>query len=160
MSIFRLGLIGAAVGVFIIIAGIVIFNLERASRRQPLEIAVPESANFLVREELFGSGQRLYYQTSDNPESVAAFYTRLMQEFYNDDSQGCVRLPPGSDTVNSNYSEGNGVVPFEYRCFFDNSSTDITQHTEILIQPGVRNDQTGEDFTGTTRIEHEQYWEP
>jgi hypothetical protein len=30
----------------------------------------------------------------------------------------------------------------------------------VVIQPGVRNDAQGVDLTGTTRVEHEQSWQP
>lgn len=154
LSIFRVGIIAAVLGAIFIVGGLVLFSLEQSANRQPLEVAVPEGAQ-LLRTENVVTGRRLYYQTSQTPEEVASFYNNELTNFYKDtaDRQICQRF---------NYEgavDGSGRVPFEYKCLFSIGSFGIERWTQITIQPGVRNDATGEDFTGSTRIDYEQYWD-
>lgn len=156
ISVFRISIVAALLGALFIVGGVILFTLEQAANRQPLEIAVPESAERRGVENRTPNNRRIYFETTDTPEQVAEFYNRLLSEFYNDprDQRGCQRF---------NYEgavPGSGRVPFEFKCMFTVDAQGIERWTEVLIQPGVRNDATGEDYTGTTRIEHEQYWEP
>lgn len=159
ISIFRVGIIAGVLGAIVIVGGFALFSLEQAANRQPLEVVVPESATLVATEDL-SSFRRLYYESPESPEAIAIFYDGKLTEFYGDspDRQFCVRLP--SDGTMPGYIEGNGSVPYEFRCLFSASSINIERYTEVLIQPGVRNDTTGEDYSGRTRIELEQIWEP
>lgn len=159
ISIFRLGIIAGILGAIVIVGGLALFSLEQAANRQPLEVVVPASA-VAAGVENYSSFRRLYYESPESPEAIAAFYDTKLAEFYGNspDRQFCVRLP--SEGINPGYVEGNGSLPFEYRCLFSASSINIERYTEVLIQPGVRNDAAGFDYTGRTRIELEQIWEP
>lgn len=159
ISIFRVGIIAGVLGAIFIVGGLALFSLEQAANRQPLEIIVPESA-VAAGSETFSSFRRLYFESSESADVIATFYDEKLAEFYanSQDHQSCVRNP--STGTLPGFVEGNGSVPFEYRCLFSASSVNIERYTEVLIQPGVRNDSAGTDYTGRTRIELEQVWEP
>jgi hypothetical protein len=162
-SPFRLGLIAAGIGIVVLIGGFALTMVEMNSFRQPLEVAAPPESQRLGSDSLGAGSHRIYFQTNQTPEEVRDYYDREMRTFYGPgDNTRCVRWPFDGNV--SNYAPGNGVVPYEYRCMFSRSATGLAgsaeQFTLVVIQPGVRNDAQGVDLTGTTRVEHEQSWQP
>jgi hypothetical protein len=160
ISIFRVSIIAVIVGAIFIVGGFVLFSLEQSFNSQPLEVTLPEGAVFKVTETLSGNARRLYYESAQEANEIARFYDQQMLTFYGENSadrQSCVRTPASGNY--SNYVEGNGTVPFEYRCLFSITSlAGSERYTEVLIQPGVRNDAAGTNYVGITRIEHFQSW--
>ncbi len=160
ISIFRVGLTVGILGIFFIVGGLVIFQFEQQTYRQPLEIVPPVSAQRLAAERITDTAQRVYYQSSQTPEEIVEHYMGLLRDFYPDEEYvGCQRTPPLPD-IFPNYQPGNGVVPYHFTCVFDRSTFGADQITTVIIHPGVRNDATGENYEGTTRIEYEQFWQP
>lgn len=162
MSVVRIGIIAAIFGVVFVIAGLVLFSIEQESYRSPLVIDPPQGAIFRGEERLGGTNNRLYYETTASVDEVVAYYNQLMAEFYQGEEfpERCRRNPAGTAFF-PDYAPGNGIVPFQHRCLFQRSGIrGVERSTEVFIQPGVRNDATGMDNTGLTRIEHVQYWQP
>lgn len=156
---FRLSLIVGIFGILVIIGGAIIFSLEQASQRAPLEIAPPPNAELYIQEDLSGAARRLYYLVPDTtPEDISTYYNQIMVDFYGNDSgaERCRRLP-----ITGNYDgyvEGNGMLPYNFRCLFDSSSFQSDRYTQVDIQPGVLHPD-GNDNRGSVIIEYLQQWQ-
>jgi len=164
LSGFRVAIAIAVFGAIFLVGGYIIFNLELRNAQQPLNIDVPDATELIaVDESNMASGQRIvFYQSTLAADAIAAFYDQKLADFQNTTVQNlmrerCHRQPrDGNDRA---YVAGNGSLPFFWQCLFDNSTT-YEQSTMIRIYPGQRNDATGENFEGVTRIDYEQFWQP
>lgn len=165
VSIFRAGLAAAALGGLFLVGAVVFTAIESASFKAPLTINIPPDTQLLREETLSAVSSRIYYSSSQDAESVMRFYDAQLAESEGKEAsdpnrERCIRTPRAGTF--DNYQEGNGVVPYEYRCIFQEVSMaqGIDRVTMVVIQPGVRNNDTGMDNTNTTRIEYEQSWQP
>lgn len=164
MSIARISIIAVIIGAVILVGGLTIYAFEQQSYRQPLVIDPPDGSSLLQQRDLSSNTRRIFYTLDGDPEPVVAYYDRLMAEYYDTDPQDlmrerCRRIPDGT-AVSPEYAPGNGVVPYEYRCLFDRSTFNLDQFTEVIIQPGIRDDARELNFEGRTIIQYEQYWQP
>lgn len=164
LSPFRMAVGLAILGGLVLIGGYVIFGLELQNARQPLNIDVPEQTELLAVDDTnLATGSRLvFYQTAIAAEDVARFYDQKLADFQNvpvDNTmrERCRRQPREGNFPN--YVAGDGSLPHYWICLFDNTRT-YDQLTTIRIYPGQRNDATGENFEGITRIDYEQAWQP
>jgi len=168
LSFFRIGLLIAAVGGLMLIGAVVFTASDQAAFRTPLEIELPSDTQQVGEEILSPISRRLYFESALSPEAVAVYYDSKLAEFLqtqgvdpNDPNRDrCLREP--RDDNYQGYVPGNGTVPYEFRCLFQqiSLSNGIDKSTLVVIQPGVRNDAAGTNYEGTTRIEYEQYWQP
>lgn len=164
VSVFKIGVAIAIVGVLLVVGGFVLAAIEQNSFRSPLEVPVPPETTLLAIDEISASNRIVFYESLLEPEEVYRYYDRLLAEYegvdINDPNrERCIRNPSRGEF--ESYTPGNGSVPYQYRCQFQQISLlGIDKATTITIQPGVRNDATGENFEGKTRIDYEQYWEP
>lgn len=164
ISAFKIGVGAAAIGGVMLVVGFILTQVEQASFRAPLDVPVAPNTTMIVEEPLSQSSRRLYYQSSDPAEVIVRFYDEELAKqqglpLTDPNRDRCVRTP--REGTFENYREGNGIVPYEYKCLFQESSLQgLDRFTTIIIQPGVRNDETGMDYLNTTRIEYEQYWQP
>ncbi|MFW5691108.1 MAG: hypothetical protein ACOCXZ_01295 [Chloroflexota bacterium] len=162
VSVIRVGILIAVLGVLGVVAGVVIFQLEHQQRKSPLNIAIYPGASEWRREDPEGVPQRtVYYQTTDSPEDVAAFYQaelddHLGQNPLDPNRETCVRVPASGQFAD--FEPGTGNLPFYYRCAYDNAFFDSEQLTIVEIQPGVRSDETGINNEGITIIKYDQRW--
>jgi hypothetical protein len=168
LSFFRIGILIAVVGGLMLIGAVVFTASDQAAFRTPLEIELPTDTQQVGEEALSPISRRLYFESTLSPEAVAVYYDTKLAEFLQ--SQGvdpndpnrdrCLREP--RDDNYQGYVPGNGTVPYEFRCLFQqvSLSNGIDKSTLVIIQPGVRNDAAGTNYEGTTRIEYEQYWQP
>jgi hypothetical protein len=164
MSIARISIIAVVIGAVILIGGFAIYTIEQQSYRSPLVIDPPDGSSRLQQQDLGANTRRTFYVNDQPTEEVAAYYDRIMAEYYDTDPQDlmrerCRRIPDGT-AISPEYAPGNGVVPYEYRCMFDRSTFNLDQFTEVIIQPGIRDDSRSLDFEGRTIIQYEQYWQP
>jgi hypothetical protein len=160
ISIVRVGLFFGVLGLVIIVSGYVVYGFEQASYRHPLEVAPPQDATLIAQEAVSEGARRLYYQSNQSPEDIVEYYNAQLREYYSaEDFVACQRSPRAPQMF-ANYHAGNGVIPYQFTCAFDRSTVGGSQTTTIVIHPGVRNNATGENFEGTSRIEYTQVWEP
>jgi hypothetical protein len=157
LSIVRISLIAAFVGILLIGGAVVSYLTDQASHRAPLDIAAYPNAVYWGTSEVHDTSRNLFYRVSDAPEKVASYYQQKMVEHYGNNDQGCVRLPatgnaPGSDT-NPN------IPPFIFRCLFDNSGFNTSQFTKVEIYPGEENSDPFLNAKGLTIVKYEQQWQ-
>jgi hypothetical protein len=162
LSMFRIGLLLAVIGAVLVGGGFLLFSLEQAGRRQPLEVAIPAQTTLLATEVLSENSRRQYFRSELSAADVAAFYNEQLLSFTgssaNDVSrETCVREPRTGNYPN--YLPDNGVIPYKYTCLFDSTAINVDQFTTILIHPDVVDAPAG-DIEAATRIEYDQYWQP
>jgi hypothetical protein len=168
LSVFRIGILIAVVGGLMLVGAVVFTASDQAAFRTPLEIELPPDTQQVGEEALSPISRRVYFESTLSPEAVATYYDTKLAEFLqtqgvdpNDPNRDrCLREP--RDDNYQGYVPGNGTVPYEFRCLFQeiSLSNGIDKSTLVVIQPGVRNDAAGTNYEGTTRIEYEQYWQP
>jgi hypothetical protein len=168
ISVFRIGILIAIVGGLMLVGAVVLTASDQAAFRTPLDIELPTETQLVGEEMLSPVSRRLYFESALSPEAVAAYYDSKLAEFAetqgvnpNDPNRDrCMREP--RDDNYPGYVPGNGTVPYEFRCLFQQISlpNGIDKSTLVVIQPGVRNNAAGTNYEGTTRIEYEQYWQP
>ena len=164
LSTFRTAVAVAIFGGLVLFGGYILFGLELRNAQQPLNIDLPLNTELMaVDDSRFANGQRyVFYKTVLTPDEVATFYDQKLADFQNVPvttamRERCMRQPREGNVVG--YVPGNGSLPYVWQCLFDNTRT-YEQSTMIRIYPGQRNDETGENFEGVTRIDYEQYWQP
>lgn len=168
ISVFRIGITVAILGVLLGIGAVVFAMVDQAQRQSPFNVKPYEGA-VEIRTTPHGDNSReIIYQVSGaNADQVAAYYQSRLDSHTgagpNDaEHEECVRNPFSGNFPD--YKEGAGNVPYYYRCVFDNSlasglfTSGAIQFTTVTIQPGIRNDETGLDTTGNTLIQVEQVW--
>jgi hypothetical protein len=93
---------------------------------------------------------------------VAEYYQGKLDDFYGNNPldpvrEKCVRTPSAGNFPD--YVEGAGMVPFQFKCEFSDNTFNANRYTTVTIQPGVRDDEAGTDYTGATLIQYGQSWE-
>ncbi len=159
LSIFRVGVIAAIIGLLVIVGGIVSFFIDRASHQVPLEIEVFPGAVTWGQRTHSNTSRTVYYQVPGvSAEEIAAFYQRKMDAFYPADVERELRECKRAPQV-GNFPEFDagiqGVPPYQYSCMFDRSGFQSSQFTRVNIQPGIESNGTA----GTTIIEYQQIWQ-
>lgn len=162
LSFLRLGILGALIGILVIVAGLILFFIDRASHQVPLDIDPYPGAQRLDGQLTRANNIRsIYFHISGaSADDVAAYYQQKLDQFYGNNSndqsrETCVRNPRFENFPE--FDEGvEGVVPYEYRCVFDRSGLNISQYTQVTIQPGI--EATGTE--GLVVVEYTQYWQP
>jgi hypothetical protein len=164
VSTFRVSVGVAVLGAIVLIGGYLLFQLELRNAQQPLNVEPPPEASLVaVDDSRFAQGTRyVFYTATVDADTLARYYDQKLAEFQRtsiDDSQRdrCIRTP-ANGTI-TGYVAGNGSLPFFWQCLFDNTNI-YNQSTLIRIYPGQRNDATGENYEGVTRIDYEQFWLP
>ncbi len=164
LSTFRAAVGLAVFGVVVLVSGYLLFGLELRNAQQPLNIDIPPNTELMAVDEsnMVGGQRYVFYKTPLTPDEVAAFYDQKLADFQNIPvatkmRESCLRQPREGNI--QGYVPGNGSLPYVWKCLFDNTRT-YEQSTMISIYPGQRNDETGENFEGVTRIDYEQYWQP
>lgn len=157
LSIVRISLIAAVIGIVLIGAAAVTYVTDQASKRVPLDVPLIPSAAYWGASEQRATSRNLYYLTADTPETVVSYYQRKMQEQFNDSSLHCVRFPATGNTPNSDTDMN--IAPFIYRCMFDNSGFNSSQFTQVEIYPGRPNENPDLDRAGFTIIKYAQQWQ-
>jgi hypothetical protein len=140
----------------------VVATLVEYSAQSPLEIEPYPGAQRLEGQLTRADNIRsIYFHVSDaTADEVAIYYQQKLDEFYGNTSsdqnrEQCERNPRFENFPE--FDEGvPGIVPFEYKCMFDRSGLNISQYTQVTIQPGI--EATGTE--GMVVIEYTQYWTP
>lgn len=158
-SFVRVGTIIAVLGVLLIIGGVVTFFVDQAARSTPLEIELFPGAEYYGQTEFSAVARRLFYRVSGvETEAVAEFYQDKLTEFNDEANQNCVRIPSG-DAIYPDYERGNGKIPYQFKCLFDNSGFNTRQVTEVTIHPGIYDPDPSLNSEGLVIILYDQQWE-
>lgn len=164
LSTIRVSIGVAVLGAIVLVGGFFLFQLEIRNAQQPLNVDPPSEATLIaVDDARYAQGARyVFYTATLDADQLAAYYDRKLAEFQrtelnNSQRDRCVRTPT-TGTI-AGYVAGNGSLPFFWQCLFDNTNI-YNQSTLIRIYPGQRNDSTGENYEGVTRIDYEQFWLP
>lgn len=165
LSFLRIGTLGAIIGVLVIIAGVVLFFIDRASHQVPLDIEPYPGAQRIQGEVPRATNVRsIYYQVPNaTADDVASYYQQELDQFLGNNSndqnrEQCQRNPrignfPDYDAGLS--TEDEPIAPYQFICVFDRSGFYISQYTTIIIQPGIPEANT----EGMVIIEYEQHWQ-
>lgn len=161
ISVVRVGTLAAVFGVLIIFAGYIAFVLDQRARYQPLDIDPPPNAVYYGVTPRGSRAQDLYYRMpvgTWDADQVATYYNDRLAQFERnlDEPSRCVRSPQFGQYID--YQRGNGLVPFQYICMFDNSGFGTVQFTEVTIQPGIYHDNPERNTEGQVIIRYVQQW--
>jgi hypothetical protein len=160
LSVVRIGSLIAAIGVVLILVAVVTFYVDQAARRRPLDVNPPRGAEFLGSRPISATSQEMFYRlsaTETTPDDVAAHYNELLSRTANFTSEDlCQRSPKVGNFLD--YQVGNGIVPFEYKCIFDNSGFNTIQFTEVTVQPGIFDSDPNKNTEGFVFIRYVQQW--
>lgn len=161
ISVVRMGTIAVVIGILVVIAGYVAFLLDQRARYKPLQVEPPTGAVYDGKVPVSGRAQELYYHMpagTMDADAVAAYYNDKLATFERDleEPTQCVRSPQFGEYID--YRPGNGLVPFQYLCMFDNSGFNTLQFTEVTIQPGIPHDDPEMNTEGQVIIRYVQEW--
>lgn len=159
LSIVRIGGAIAVIGVLVIVAGFVLFQIEQQRFKSPLDVDVyPNARNWRTSEDT-GTFRRVWYYAEGIPaDEVFAFYEQEIDSYYDgDENEDCERYPRIGEF--SDYEPGGDTVPYYYACMFNDSQYNNNRYTLVRILPGVFDPETGNDYDGDTFIEYEQSWQ-
>ncbi len=166
LSMLRIGIALVGFGVVVIIGGFLLFQIEQQRYKSPLSIdTYPEAQELGINRITSTAREVIYTVTDTDPSTVADFYDDLLIEHEgtsaNDiNREQCLRFPPGDGEIFDDFQEGTGVMPYFYRCIFNDTGFNASRLTQVTVAPGVLNNTTGNDFRGLTMITYEQQWEP
>jgi hypothetical protein len=170
VSLLRVGTLAAAIGVIVVIFGVITFLIDRSSHQVPLDVAAYPGAQNTGETPLASTVRRIVYLIPGaTPEEVAAYYQQKLDEHYGNNSsdqnrEKCQRFPadydPGIDSASDyfpEYNDGNpDVPPYRFICLFDRSGLYMTQFTQVTIEPGI----AAMDTEGNVVVGYEQHWQP
>jgi hypothetical protein len=160
-SLFRIGIFAAVIGILFLIGGFILVAVEQQTQRQPLDVSIPPNAQLADQTDLGSTSRTVYYFIPDTTaEDIANFYNAEMSEFYGTDlnAERCRRFPASGNF--EEYTPGNGVIPYVFRCLFDTSGFQGDRFTEVEVQPGVRIDDQGINNEGSVVVKYTYQWQP
>ncbi len=153
ISVIRVGIFAAVFGFVLIVGGILLFFVDRASRQVPYDIEPYPGAVKWIEQPQSGTSRRVVFRIQGaTVDEVATYYQQKLTEFSAGDA--CLRSPPnGNYDV---YDRGDrSIPPYRYYCMFDRSGFQITQYTRVNIEPGVESNQS----VGMILVEYAQNWQ-
>lgn len=177
-SYVRLSILVGVLGFGLLAFGFLTFQLDQQSRREPFFLDLPAGAQqWGIIDQIRADRQRVFYRVEgDDVEGVANYYNQLMERFYSSSGSGerCQRNPSAGAYTNipdnqrtpndrliyrANFDPAR-EVPFSWRCVFDRGGVNAIQSTEVIIQPGIANDDPIRDSAGYVVIVYDQRWQP
>lgn len=163
ISVFRVGILAAVIGVLAILGGYIYFQVEQSKRQEPLDVELYQGAELWRTVNDLPTSREIYYASRDaTPEDVLAFYQALLDDYYDQNptdprrENQCNRYPETGTFPD--YVEGSGNLPYYYSCLFESAFFGTENSTVIEIQPGIANDADGVDNIGITFIRYLQRW--
>ena len=153
ISVLRVGAFAAIFGIIMIVGGILLFYIDRASHQIPYDIdPYPGAVRWIEQPQSETSRRVVYRVEGASVDDVAAYYQKKLTELSAGDA--CVRDPStGNFDV---YDRGDrSIPPYRYYCMFDRSGFQITQTTRVNIEPGVASNNS----VGMILVEYAQNWQ-
>ncbi|MEQ8677575.1 MAG: hypothetical protein RLP44_13740 [Aggregatilineales bacterium] len=166
ISLFRVGAALAIFGILVIVGGFLLFQVEQQGYKSPLNIELyPGSQELGISSQNRTTRTVIYTIPDAESEAVADYYDEKLVEHDGTNANSlnrerCLRFPSAEGEIFEDFVEGAGVVPYYYRCLFNDTGLNVTRWTTVTIHPGVLNSETGMDTRGTTVVTYEQRWEP
>jgi hypothetical protein len=163
ISVFRVGVAAAVLGILFIVGGIIIFSIEQTTYAQPLNIdPYPNAIDWGTIVYSNTSRSLRFKIPNKTPEDVVAYYQQKLDEFYGKDTSDpnakCQRIPAAGNSPDYDPTKSD-KVPYYYTCMFDRSGFNTLQSTQVKIQPGVKNSDPKLDSEGATVVSHDQQWQ-
>ncbi len=156
ISVIRVGTIAAIIGILVILGGVGLFFVDRASHQRPYEIdPYPGSTIWFTTPRGANARQVVYRISNASADDVAAYYQKKLTELTGSTGEDkCLRFPSTGNY--ETYDKGDkSKPPFRYSCMFDRSGFQISQYTRVNIEPGVE----ANNSVGMVVVENEQYWQ-
>ncbi len=155
ISVIRIATLAAILGVLIILGGVAIFFIDRASHQRPYEVDPYPGATFWYKADRSTNARQVLYRVSGaTADDVATYYQKKLTELAGSNGDTCIRFPSSGNY--EAYDKGDKTIPpYRYSCMFDRSGFQISQYTRVNIQQGV----AANDSIGMIIIENEQYWQ-
>lgn len=155
LSFIRLGTIAAIIGIVVILGGLALFFIDRASHQRPFEIEpYPGSTLWFTADRAANARQVVYRVPGASADDVAAYYQKKLLDLSGNSGDSCVRFPTSGNYAE--YDKGDhSIPPFRYSCMFDRSGFQVSQYTRVNIEPGTE----ANDSVGMVVVENEQYWQ-
>jgi len=156
ISVIRVGTIAAIIGVLVILSGLGLFFLDRASHQRPYEIdPYPGSTLWFSNPRASNARQVVYRVQGASADDVAAYYQKKLTELNGSSGDDkCLRFPSTGNYEAYNNGDKSSP-PYRYSCMFDRSGFQISQSTRVNIEPGVE----ANNSVGMVVVENEQYWQ-
>ena len=156
ISIIRVGTIAAILGILIILGGIGLFFVDRASHQRPYDVDPYPGATLWYTAPRGANARQVVYRIPNaTADDVAAYYQKKLTELVGSGGDDkCIRFPSTGNY--EAYDKGDkSLPPFRYSCMFDRSGFQISQYTRVNIEPGVE----ANNSAGMVVVENEQYWQ-
>jgi hypothetical protein len=144
-TVVRAALALLALGVVLVVVGLISYFAYRASRNQPLDVKIYAGAEEVMSGSPGEGEDHRRYVSNDPVEEIEAFYNR-QDDMTCQRQYSVVQSQPGQETRREGY--------LYTRCIVDHSWMDITQYAVVTIQPVVENDVP----TGQVVIDIERFW--
>lgn len=155
ISVIRVGTIAAILGILVIIAGIALFFVDRASHQRPFEIdPYPGATLWFTRSTASNSREVVYRVQGASADDVVAYYQQKLTQISGSSADPCLRFPSVGN-YDAYDQGGKKGVPYRYSCMFDRSGFQISQFTRVNIEPGIEANESA----GMVVIQNEQYWQ-
>lgn len=156
ISIIRVGTLAAILGILIIIGGIGLFFVDRASHQRPYDVDPYPGATLWYTTSRGANARQVVYRIPNaSADDVAAYYQKKLTELVGSGGDDkCLRFPSTGNY--QAYDKGDkSAPPFRYSCMFDRSGFQISQYTRVNIEPGIE----ANNSVGMVVVENEQYWQ-
>ena len=156
ISVVRVGTIAAIIGVLIILGGIGLFFIDRASHQRPYEIdPYPGATLWYSNPQASNARQVVYRVKGASAEDVAAYYQKKLTELEGSSGDDkCLRFPP-TGNYDAYTKDPKSSAPYRFSCMFNRSGFEIEQYTRVNIEPGVEANKS----VGMVVIENVQHWQ-
>ena len=156
ISVIRAGSLAAVIGILVILGGIGLFFVDRATHQRPYEIdPFPGATVWYKTDRATNARQVVYRVQGASADDVAAYYQKKLTELTGSSGEDrCLRFPSTGNY--EAYNKGDkSIAPYRFSCMFDRSGFQISQSTRVNIQPGVE----ANNSVGMIVIEYEQSWQ-
>jgi hypothetical protein len=155
ISLIRVSTIVVIFGVVVILGGIILFFVDRASHQRPYDVDPYPGAVLWYQTPNASNAREVVYRVQGaTPEEVVAYYQKKLTEISGGTGDACVRFPNSGNYEAFDKGDKN-TAPYRFSCMFDRSGFQISQFTRVNIQPGIESN----DSVGMVIIQNEQHWQ-
>ena len=155
-SLIRIGIIAAVIGFVVIAVAVLAYMKDQSDKRAPFEIPPYPNAVYWGTSDIRDTSRNVFYRVADTPETVVAYYQQKLNDHYGNTDQSCVRLPATGTTPGS--ERDASILPYLFRCVFDNSGFNTSQYTQVEIYPGRADPDPNRNAEGLTVVKYMEYW--
>ena len=155
ISFIRIGTIVVVIGILIVVGGVGLFFVDRATHQRPYEIdPYPGSTIWFTTSRGSNARQVVYRVPAVTAEDVVNYYQNKLNALSGNSGEKCIRFP-STGKYDGYEKDKKTSPPYRFSCMFDRSGFQISQYTRVNIEPGVE----ANNSVGMVVIENEQYWQ-